>query len=645
MRRPAAWGQRPRAGVSNGTLFDFTTGSVPTGATVNTSGDTVYRMTSTSTLSAIAPGSGIGIFEDRGRGVAMLVGAGTSDALWKNWITTDYATLDQVFRIRWDHSAVGSYLNTADQAQGPTGNESLFPPRVRKDDSALIEGTNPAVQGYLLLNNASCPAAGAESFFTLWLKDGPSPPTSQGYWNGTAGGARSGMRDPGGSTWHQVRAQGANGGFGQIYIAGNQGVTGATGQLYAAMAMCGSGADYLPLVAGATTSQSSAYDNKIADPSLFVVNGALRAQGKFQQLVDDPKYMVQLPGSPRRTLFSIATPDGECSLYGQYSVAGSSRVDWALKINGSLFLLSDYHSPGVGLPGETSPGVGGSYLSEGVWAIGYDASASLAYIRIGFMGSYYTRIETSGVSATLSTPTAAYLHTNTSQTEPFTALLKEVTAGAPSFQPSPVIVLSDSLNDITGATDSLNRRPTNFVFTDDEAEAGVLSIENLAVHGDTIAYQLDRLNAFYAAFPEAVSTAQHFIVDLGWNVFPSRTNTQTRSDMNALLDRIVAIKSADATISLWVPSPAKSAVTGTAQTHYEEFRTDVLADYYTQSDYNVDLLTRLTAPSMNDGAYGGTVDNLYPPYADVDGQHYQLAGKQAKGALQRTFLQSIGIIP
>ena len=632
---------------SSGVRYNFR-GSIPSGAIVNTSGDPIYRMVSPSVYSALVPGEGVGVFEDRGAGPAMLVGAGTIDRPWKNWIPVDYgppdyAPVNLVVRMRWDHSAEGSYANVPDQAQGPTGDETILLPRTRKDDAALVSGISALVQGYIYLSCPSCPSGGEDSFFTIMVKDGPSPPTILGDWHGTADGAREDMRDTGGSSWRQLRVQGRNGGFAQLFPAGNFGQAGGVGQLYVTMAMCGSGAAYLPLVLGVDTSEAHAWDTRIAVPSNFMSGGGLYAKGQFSQIVDDPRFMVQTSTNPRRTLIDIpTTSDGRFGLYGQYSPYGSSHIDWVLRAYDEDFIVAQYASNGAGQPGSTTPGVGGNYLRQGRYAIGVNPNQGIAYLRIAFAGSYYTALRTEGVDQPISTPTSAHLHVNADGEEPFPAHLLEVTAGSDTFDAAQVFLLGDSQEDVTGSVDSRDTRPSNFVLTEDEVVAG-LAIENIAVHGDTIQYQLARLNDFAAAFPDAIAAVQLWIVDIGWNNYPDTNNAAMRVLRHQLLDRIQDLS--DAPIALVVPSPAKGAVSTspTMQARYEADRTDILGSQYPQATYKIDYLTRLTQPSMNAGAYGGTVDDLYAPYSD-DGLHYTLAGKQAKGALIRMILALAGIV-
>ncbi len=610
--------------------FDFTTDSMPSGVVANTTGDTVYRQTSDSSLEPITPGAGVGIFEDRGRGFGILVAP-----TWKNWLSYDYDTLDQAFRIRWDHTAPGTYLNTADQSTGPiTG--SFLAPRTRNDDAALIESTDSGALGWVGLNIPGVPSG--ESFSTLWIKDGPTPPGIRGYLGGTAGGARETMTDPGGADWHQVRVQGANGG----YIVMVPASLGGTGQLYATAAMVGSGHWYLPLIAGAATSQANAADVHISDPSVFIVNGALRAKGKMQLLLDNAQ-LIPTPGAlaVNATVISLETPDGLISLRCCYGPASS--VDWVLKINGSDLISASYTtSGGVGV---TTPGAAGNYLSQIEWAIGYDSDNSLAYLRVGMVGNFTTWTLTTGITETLSTPTSAYLNSNVG-TEIFPTLIKEVIAGAPYFTGAEVLLLGDSTNDTTG-TPSDDVRPANYIFTDDEVEAGH-AIENLAAHGNTTNDQLAKLQAMVVAIPWAFSNIKVVMVDLGWNNF-GQDNSQTRIDMNALLNYIVSLKGtiirSDAIIDLYVPSPAKAGVDGGSYGHWQDFQTDVMSGYYTQATNNLNILSDATpgSGSMNAAAYGGTVDDLYEPYSN-DGLHYGLAGKIAKGAIQREQLIADGII-
>lgn len=564
----------------------------------------------------------------------MLVGVGT----WQNWVTADYDTLLQVFNAAWDHSPIGSYTFAYNQAVGPAGLATPLAPRVRTDDAGLMTGINAADQGYFYLSMPSCPGI---SFVTVCVRNSASnPPTAVGALQTSADGSQQYDTNISTNDWHELRGQGGNGGYVRLFMAGAPFIIGETGALLTTMLMCGSGSAYLPLVAGATTSAAAAIDNVINAPTSFIKNGILRAKGTFQQITDGTNIFVE--GEEKdRVLFALDTPDGEVSLRYAYSPLGSSTIDAVLMINGIDFLVAEYKSP-VGEVPTTTPGVGGNYLSAAQWAAGYDHTTGVAFIHVKWPGSMVTSFVSSGVSESLSDATAGYVHSSIAQDDGYPALVETITGGATGkyiWDAAPIVLLSDSLNDITGTTD-FDVRPTNYVFTDDESEGGA-AIEVVGAHGITLTQALDWINSFAASFPHAIAALEYWWVDLGWNVFPSQANSVTRTQMNALLDRLAQIKNVP--IRLWIPSPAKSAVSGTAQARYEEFEADVLGGYYAQAT-GIDRLSRLTAPSMNAGAYSGTPYDLYAPYS-ADGQHYNLTGKQAKGALQREQAIADGVIP
>lgn len=615
-RRPIGRGRYAAPNPSSDTeySFDFTAGSLPSNTSVVTSGDTVYRMTSASTLATITPGSGVGIFEDRGRGTRLLVAPS-----WSNVIVAEYSAAFPFQLNSYNHSGSGNITRTANQGDGPatagTGDN-------RAD---LLEAFNAGVQSYITLDSPTILPSG-DSFTTLWVKDGSPAPSSVGELQGSAGGDKEYYADIGGSSWRQLRAQGANGAFMRLFVAGLYGVVGETGNLLVWGCHMGAGRYQLPLVSGATTATASAADLQITTPGAFVRNGALYARGTFQQITDMPQSLARDQSVGWHYAFSMETPGGLCALRAKYGSNANSVVDWDLVINGSSFLLATYTS------GVTTPGVGGAYLDQVEWQVGYDASISAAFMRIGFNGGFYMRRTTSGVTSTIQAPTSFYLNSNvTAETLP--ALVGSATAPGRNFRKPRFLVLGDSLNDITGAAGSENRdhyqnvRPINYILTNAEAVTGTNDIETLAIHGHKFSDQQTAL----AAYPSAwLSDLDAIIIDMGWNDFADSgvTNATIRTRCQALID---AAKAAApwARIHLYSPTPGKAGVGASTYARWQDFVTDVGAGYY--SNVNVFSTSMSTSATFNDGA-----DNLAAAVRASDLLHLGFAGKQAKGAAMRT---------
>ncbi len=598
--------------VTTPVVFDFTSGSVPSGITATTSGDTVYAMRSSGTqVVAVTPGAGVGIFEDRGNGTGILVAPS-----WSNVIVTDFGAAFPFALSSWDHNGVGNVTKTANQADGPA------PAGTGLGNADLITAINPATQGKI---NLFCSTlSGGDAFGSVWFRDfAGNLPTSPGAFHGTPNGDKDTDRAPGTTTWTQLRWQGNGGAYSEIYPAGDFGTNGPTGGALVWGAQMGAGRYQLPLVSGATTATASAASLTVDDPSSFVVNGNFYASGKFKAITDAPGSLVIGTGYPPRYLFSAETPGGKVSLRTQYSSAGSSSVDWIFEANGSDVITAAY---GVGV---TTPGVGALYLGEVSWQVAYDHTAGDAWMFVCLGGSCRLHRAT-GISSSVSTPTSFYVHSNVGA-DVMPALVREVRAPRSRsliVRPS-ILVVGDSQMDVTDASVTIvPTRPTNYVLTDTEVKAGK-AILSTAVHGNTFAQQQTALAAIPSSFTSSIEAVT---IAMGYNDFAANSNATTRTNCQSLLT-YASTRFAGKVIQLHVPTPAKAGVSGTTYGRSVEFKDDVAGSYYTGSTRNITTLWT----TYNDGS-----DNLLPDTADH--LHYNDSLKRLIGATMRAEYVTDGIL-
>lgn len=606
--------------VSETLVYDYTVGSIPSGTTAVTTGDRVYCRTGTTALTAVTPGSGVGMFENRGNGVGMLV-AGA----WKNGTVYDIGPAFWKKLQSWTHSGAGNITRTLDAVvtlpQGGTGWVKL----------TAFDNT---VKSYIVADATT--TFPGEAYATIWVRDyDGTPPTELGQWHGTANGAQQDDAMLGGTTAIELRVQGNNGGFGKLYVATTENdVTSpyGTGSVLVANAQIGGGRHYLPLIAPTNdlqaTADASASEVKITDPTVFVTNGALNIGGRFQQIVDLPQDLIRAAGTPYRYLFSMETPDGLLYVRGRYA---SSFIEWEYGINGATIDTSTYTT------GVTTPGVGGEYLTQVDWQFRHDANTNTGWFRLGFDGGYYTAFLDAGdVTASLSAPTSAWIHSNLGSNV-LPGLIEQVSTSTADPAPQ-ILLLGDSINDITagGTTgipsgESQNARAVNYVLTDAQVDAG-WQIESLAVHGHKFSNQ----ESAFTAFPWK-SGIEAVIIMIGWNDFAetSITNATIRTRCISLL---AAVRAAlpTARIHLYTPTPGKAGVGASTYARWAEFRTDIQGSYAGYATY-VDRFVDTAAVDLNDGS-----DNLSPD--STDHLHLNHSTKATLGEIYHDELVADGVL-
>lgn len=345
------------------------------------------------------------------------------------------------------------------------------------------------------------------------------------------------------------------------------------------------------------------------EPADFVTNGALHLQG-----------VGHFDGTEGKVL-TLATPPGEVSLRMKYM---NSSGAWIFAVNGHDVITSIY-DVGTTTAGNGDP----SMIFE--FDLGYDAARGLAYERIGFNGSMTTTWTTDNVTETIVTPTAVTTIATTLSARPY-------------FDAAPIILLGDSQQDLTGAAPppAVELKPSQHFFTTAEVEAGA-RVENLSVHGAIFDFERNRLQAFLAAFPEAVPATKLVMCDLGWNNFSAQGTADVDAEATMLFNDIRAALP-NAQLDVYVPSPAKGGVSMHGYGQWKIYQTNVLASYYPQPTNVYNVLAQDTGPSMNAVAFGGEQDYLYAPYS-LEGLHYTDAGKLAKAQMQRERIVWSGVLP
>lgn len=296
------------------------------------------------------------------------------------------------------------------------------------------------------------------------------------------------------------------------------------------------------------------------------------------------------------TVYTTMTDCGEVSLRTYFSNANWA---WTTRICGVDVLKAEYIT-------DTTPGTGEPGMP--FWfEIGYDAATKTAYQRVAINGS---------------------IHSTWAQADFFVTGI----ASTPRKAPSKILLLGDSQEDITSSTTETQVRPTNYVFTALEVSQGA-SIENLAMHGNTFEKQRLKLDRFLQAFPDARDSTELVIVDMGWNNFAPQLTQEISDEANTLFDYIRA-SFTNAELDLFITSPAKNGSSLYGNWQWTLFRDHASSGGFPQVTRVVDVLSRLSAPSMNAGAHGGEPGALHEPYSS-DGLHYSIEGKRAKGALLR----------
>lgn len=630
VRRPAGWGQRPRAGLPLvPIIWDFSQGVIPDGIIVNSSGDAVWPQTSEDALAAspVTPGNGVGIFEDRGNGLGLSVFPTT-----ENLVRTDPTVpgVDSCFNLvgGWGHSGGGNLARYSAQGLGPDGVTNI----------CTVEDISAAAQGYIYTLGA---AFIGHAIGSVWVRDcdgtEPTPlsaPSSPGVLVGVGSTGLEVASLGSGTTWRRINILISGGPDLLLKPAGGNGVVAPTGAIRAGFVSACRGVHVPPFIDNLSSASATAVlaDVHLQTPSEAVLpNGTLHLGGILQQ-----KSLRSYDVIPSESatlgnyvyLFKVATADGAFAMRARYD---DSQFEWTLVARDTNIITSRRQS------GEAGMAIGGGYLAQTQWEAKIDPGGE-AYIRIGSRGCFTEKAGTDA-GAAIPTPSSAYFHASAAGTEVLPGIVSKIqTVTTENWTAPAIILVGDSILS-SGSAGSFIDRVGVRMLSDAQVLAGLNNIQSLATSGNKFAdganNQLDKINAMRSALTSGVRAV---VISMGWNDFAlGDSNATIRANCQALIDGAIA-KFPSADIFLYSTTPAKGAVSGAAYAKWQANVADVAAgNVFTGVSFQSTELS--LSSTFNDGA-----DNLQPPMDSGDGQHGNNDCHTAIGAVFMVDLTAEGII-
>lgn len=627
VRRPAAWGQRPRAGGLVENVYSFA-GSIPSGIVVNSSGDTVWPQTSASALasSPTTPGNNVGIFENRGNGQGLSVFPST-----ENLVRTDPTVggVDSCNNLvgGWGHSGVGNLARYAAQALGPDGTTSI----------CTVDDISAAAQGYIYtVFGGSYTGFGIGS---IWVRDcdgtEPTPlpaPSSPGVLNGVGSTGLETATLGSGTTWRRVNILVENTLDLFLKPAGGNGVVAPVGAVRAGFASSHLGVHAAPFIDNLSSALATAQlgDIHLSTPGdSLLSNGTLHLGGIFQQT--SLRSFDVIPSQAATIgdyvyLFNIATADGAFAMRARYE---SSQFEWTLVARGTDLITSRRQA------GESGMALSGGYLAQTQWEAKLTPGGE-AFIRIGSRGCF-TEVTGTDAGAAIPAPSSAYFHASAANTDVFPGIVNKVqTVTSENWTEPAIILVGDSILDAGNAGLQFDRVGAQML-SDAQVLAGLNNIQSLATSGNTFAQQATKVTAMRSAL---VSSVRAVVISMGWNDLASGDSDATiRANCQALIDAAIA-KFPTADIFLYSTTPARgaAAVTPTIYAKWLAYVADVTAgNVYTGTTFQSTELS--LSSTFNNGS-----NDLQAAIDSGDGQHPNNQGKTDIGAVFMVDLTAQGII-